>query len=170
MNATPIPSGKRPVSQPSQVNVLFSSLFFAILMAVASFFVFYSITLRTSYVVPSFITVLSFILSFIFTSIFQLVNQCPFNPTAIATSSGIVSTFVLFMIGLLSFSWTGQFLRGVVTSAFPYIPDPLDPRVEEDPAVYSQEEKHEYSRAYAYWMFWGAILPMYSFLGLLGTC
>lgn len=143
---------------------------FATLIAASAYFLFRMSTVRGTFFIPGVLTLVTFVLSFLFTTIFQLVRKCPFNPQTISVASGATSAFILFVLGLLSFSWTGGFLTWIVESAFPYIPDPTTPPEPEDPTLYSHKDKHVYSYAYSYWMFWAGLLPMYTFLGLTGTC
>ena len=143
---------------------------FASLIATAAYFLFQQSLPRGSFLIPGVLTGLTFVLSFVFTSIVQVVRKCPFNPQTVSISSGITTAFVACILGLLSFSWTGGFLTWIVESAFPYHPDPSKPFTEEDPTMYSDKDKYVYSHAYSYWMFWAGLLPMYTFLGLTGAC
>jgi hypothetical protein len=169
MNTSPTPSPKTvsKISRPSEVNKLFTSFIFAALLATCAYFLFVTSVTRSAYYIPGVLTLATFALSFLFTSVFQVVRKCPFNPVSISIASGSIAIFILFIIGLLSFSWTGGFLTWIVTSAFPYVQDST---VVEDPTQYSLKDKHDYSHAYAYWMFWGGVLPMYTFLGFIGSC
>ena len=167
ISPTPTPKAVSKISRPSEVNKLFTSFIFSALLATCAYFLFVISTTRNSYFIPGVLTGVTFVLSFLFTSVFQVVRKCPFNPVSISIVSGSIAVFILCIIGLLSFSWTGSFLIWIVTSAFPYV---QDVKVEEDPTQYSLKDKHDYSHAYAYWMFWGGVLPMYTFLGFIGSC
>jgi hypothetical protein len=168
--ATSSPTTQPKKSRPSETNKLITSLMFATLIAAAAYFLFRTSTVRGSFFIPGVLTISTFVLSFLFTSIFQLVRKCPFNAQTISVSSGATAGFILFVIGLLSFPLTGRFLTWIVESAFPYVPDPTKPHETEDPTMYSDKDKHVYSYAYSYWMFWAGLLPMYTFLGLTGAC
>jgi hypothetical protein len=157
-------------SRPSETNKLVTSLMFATLIAIIAYFLFRTSTVRGSFFIPGVLTISTFVLSFLFTSIFQLVRKCPFNAQTISVASGATAGFILFVLGLLSFPWTGGFLTWIVESAFPYVPDLTKPPESEDPTLYSDKDKHVYSYAYSYWMFWAGLLPMYTFLGLTGAC
>lgn len=166
----PAPSTQPKKSRPSETNKLVTSLMFATLIAATAYFLFRTSTVRGSFFIPGVLTISTFVLSFLFTSIFQLVRKCPFNAQSISVASGATAGFILFVIGLLSFPWTGGFLTWIVESAFPYVPDLTKPPETEDPTMYSDKDKHVYSYAYSYWMFWAGLLPMYTFLGLTGAC
>lgn len=169
-SATPAPTTQPKKTRPSETNKLVTSLMFATLIAIIAYFLFRTSTVRGSFFIPGVLTLSTFVLSFLFTTIFQLVRKCPFNPQTISVASGATAGFILFFLGLLSFPWTGGFLTWIVESAFPYVPDPTKPPETEDPTLYSDKDKHVYSYAYSYWMFWAGLLPMYTFLGLTGAC
>jgi len=169
MNATPAPTKESRPVRPSEVNKLFTSLIFAALLAVAGYLVFTYSSVRSNVRAPALLTLGTFVLSFLFTTVFQAV-RCPFNAVTVSIASGAVSLFILCIIALLSFPWTGPFLQSIVISAFPYIPDPTEPAEIIDPEYYTRKDKYEYSYAYAYWMFWGGLLPMYTILGFIRAC
>jgi hypothetical protein len=73
-------------------------------------------------------------------------------------------------LALLSVPFLGPTLIWIVESAFPFSPDPTKPVQEENPAFYSDKDRHVFSHAYAYWMFWAGVLPMYTILGFIGAC
>jgi len=167
VSATPV-SKKRP----SEVNKYVTSIIFAVILAVAGFL--FPHFLSTRAYISGAIVLLSFVVSFFFNSIFQLLQACPFNPVSAAVSSGVVASVILLTSVLLYIPFVGTFLVGIVDSAFPYIPDPektVDKTVG-DPLnpMLSDMDKHKYSHAYAYWMFWSGLLPMYTFLGFIGSC
>jgi hypothetical protein len=160
------------ISRPTEVNKLVTSALFAAVVAALSYFLFYWVS-RSTFVVPGLLTLSTFVLSFVFTAVFQVL-RCPFNPVTVSISSGGITAFVLLFITLLSIPFTGNTLTWVVESAFPYVPS-TDIAVKEvgaaiDPTVYTDKDKHVFSHAYAYWMFWAALLPMYTTLGLVGSC
>jgi hypothetical protein len=160
----------KPKSRPSELNKLFTSLLFASFLAAGAYFVFAYSTTRSRFRAPALLTIGSFVLSFIFTTVFQVI-KCPFDAATVSVASAGVSLFILFIISLLSFPWTGSFLLWIVSSAFPYVPDPKQPAQFTDQLIYyTDEEKHKFSRAYSYWMFWGGILPMYTILGFIRSC
>jgi hypothetical protein len=171
--ASPTSVGKR-ISRPGELNKFITSTIFAGLLAAFAFSIFYWVN-RSSLTVPGLLTLTTFVLSFTFTSIFQAI-RCPYNPAGVAIASGVITSFVVLFITLLSIPFTGSRLIWVVDTAFPYIPKEGEgPLVTEadapfDPTVYSVKEKHMYSHAYAYWIFWAALLPMYTLTGLLGSC
>ena len=162
------------ISRPSELNKFITSFIFAGLLATFAFSIFYWVN-RSKFIVPGLLTLVTFVLSFIFTSIFQVI-QCPYNPAGVSIASGVITAFVLLFITLLSIPFTGSRLIWVVDTAFPYIPKEAElPIVTEkdtpfDPTVYSDKDKHMYSRAYAYWIFWAALLPMHTLTGLIGSC
>jgi len=164
----PTETVKPKSSRPSEVNKLFTSLVFAGLLAVAGYVLFAYSTTRSTFRAPAILTLGTFVLSFLFTTVFQVI-KCPFNPITVSVASGAVSACILFFITLLSIPLVGPFLRGIVTSAFPYTQTNQLPTG--DPTLfYTSEEKHNYSYAYAYWMFWGGILPIYTILGFIRSC
>lgn len=171
--ASPTSVGKK-TSRPSELNKFITSLIFASLLAMFAFFIFYWVN-RSSLTVPGLLTLVTFVLSFIFTSVFQAI-RCPYNPASVSIASGVITAVVILFITLLSIPFTGSRLIWVVDTAFPYVPTEADsPLVTEadapfDPTVYSVKEKHMYSHAYAYWIFWAALLPMYTLTGLIGSC
>ena len=164
----PTETVKRKSSRPSEVNKLFTSLVFAAFLSTAAYILFTYSTTRSAIRAPALLTLGSFVLSFIFTTVFQVI-KCPFNAVTISVASGAVSATILFFITLLSIPLVGPFLRGIVGAAFPYVAKDELPTGDEE-LYYTNEEKHTYSRAYAYWMFWGGILPMYTILGFIRSC
>jgi hypothetical protein len=161
------------ISRPTEINKFVTSVLFAGIVATLSYFLFYWVH-RSTFIVPGLLTLSTFVISFVFTAVFQLL-RCPFNPVAVSIASGGITGFVLLFITLLSIPFTGNTLSWVVESAFPYIPSPDVPVKEVgvevfDPTVYTDKDKHVFSHAYAYWMFWAALLPMYTTLGLVGAC
>jgi len=164
----PTGTEKRISSRPSEVNKLFTSLVFAALLSTAAFLLFASSTARSAIRAPAFLTLGAFLLSFLFTTVFQVI-KCPFNAVTVSIASAAVSGTILFFVTLLSIPLVGPFLQGIVSAASPYVE--TDQLPTGDPAIYyTNEEKHNYSRAYAYWMFWGGILPMYTILGFIRSC
>jgi hypothetical protein len=127
-------------------------------MAVLGYFVSFYTANKLS--ITGYLVLASFIGGFIFTSVFQAVQQCPFNPVAISIASACISATVLLTAGILYFSFTGDFLMGIVTSAFPI-------EITDDVNLNAM---NTYSRGYSYWMFWAGLLPIYIFLGLAGSC
>ena len=162
------------MSRPSELNKFITSLIFAGLLAGFAFFIFHWVN-RSQFTVPGLLTLVTFVLSFIFTSVFQVI-RCPYNPAGVSIASGVITAVVVLFITLLSVPFTGSRLIWVVDTAFPYIPKEGDtPLVAEadapvDLSVYTVKEKHMYSHAYAYWIFWAALLPMYTLTGLIGSC
>ena len=142
---------------------------FSALLATAGYLVFAMNTSKSTFFVPAVLSLTTFLLSFTFTSVFQLVRKCPFNPVSVSVASGATTAFILFVIGLLSFSWTGSFLLWIVESAFPYVADPTKVQTEVM-GQYSDKDIHVFSHGYSYWMFWAGLLPMYTFLGFIGSC
>jgi hypothetical protein len=173
--ATPPSNVGKRTTRPGELNKFIVSIIFASILAAFSFLIFYWVN-RSQFTVPALLTLATFVLSFIFTSIFQAI-RCPYNPASVSIASGVITAFVLLFISLLSIPFTGSRLIWVVDTAFPYVPTEGDqPIVREadkevfDPTVYSKEDKHKYSHAYAYWIFWAALLPMHTLIGLLGSC
>jgi multisubunit Na+/H+ antiporter MnhB subunit len=172
---TPRSSVGKRTTRPGELNKFIVSLIFAGILALFAFLIFYWVN-RSNFTVPGLLTLATFILSFIFTSIFQAI-RCPYNPAAVSIASGVITAFVLLFISLLSIPFTGSRLIWVVDTAFPYVPSQGDQSIVKeadkevfDPTSYSKEDKHKYSRAYAYWIFWAALLPMHTLIGLLGSC
>jgi hypothetical protein len=167
--ASASPASKK---RPSEVNKYVTSIIFAVILAVAGFL--FPHFLSTRAYISGAIILLSFVVSFFFNSIFQLLQKCPFNPVSAAVSSGVIASVILLTSVLLYIPFVGTFLVGIVDSAFPYIPDPekMVDKTVGDPLnpMLSDMDKHMYSHAYAYWMFWSGLLPMYTFLGFIGSC
>jgi hypothetical protein len=167
--SSPAQTTKYVSSRPSEINKLFTSLLFAGILGAAGFFVFAYSTTRTTFRAPAILGMVTFVLSFLFTTIFQII-KCPFNGVAVTVASGSISLFILFFISLLSFSWTGPFLLWIVTAAFPYVQSPNELPSGDEVTHYTNMEKHDYAYGYAYWMFWGGLLPMYSILSFIRSC
>lgn len=158
------------LTRPSETNKFVTSLMFSLILATAAYAIFSTSNERSPFRAPVYLGLLSFALSFVFSSLFQVIRGCPYNPLGIAFSSGGIAGFVLFIIILLSVPFVGPTLIWIVDSAFPFIPDPAKPVEEDNPAFYSDKDKHVFSHAYAYWMFWAGVLPMYTMLGFIGAC
>jgi hypothetical protein len=158
------------LSRPSETNKFVTSLMFSLILATAAYVIFSTSTDRLPFRVPAYLGTISFFLSFVFSSLFQVIRGCPYNPVGIVYSSGGITAFVLLTLGILSVPFVGTTLIWIVESAFPFIPDPTKPVQEENPALYSDKDRHVFSHAYAYWMFWAGVLPMYTILGFIGAC
>ena len=167
-----------PTKRPNETNKFVTSIIFAILLAIAAFILPYY--LHTKLSISGVLVAISFVLSFLFATIFQVANSCPFNPVTASITSGTIGVYIFVITALLTLPVTGDFLIWIVDSAFPYIPDQPDQDIQQKvdtsnphpPVVpiLDVKNRHIYSHAFAYWMFWGGLLPMYGFLGLLGSC
>jgi len=160
--------------RPSEINKYVTSIIFGALLSTAGF-VLFAYTPFSPLRTTGFLLLLSFVFAFLFNSIFQLTQKCPYNPVTVSVASLITTIVVLFTSLILYIPLIGPFLIGIVESAFPYteLPSPI-PLDKSDPKVIEAESitknKHVYSYAYAYWMFWSGLLPMYTLLSLIGTC
>jgi len=166
------PSRKRP----SEINKYVTGIIYGAVLATVGFFLFSYFDTFNRLRSAGIITVVAFVLAFLFNSIFQVVQKCPYNPVAVSISSAMTTGVIFFTAILLYIPVIGEFLIGIVESAFPYTPVPIslpdDQQAKDQVLAFEaiQKDKHRFAHAYAYWMFWGGLLPMYTLLGLIGSC
>ncbi len=147
--------------RPSERNKLILAISTAVIFSVIAFMCpYYTEYFSTRGSIAALLCLSSFIISFITTSIFQVLQPCPFNPVSVSVASASTSAVVMFFSILLYFQSTGNFLMGIVRSAFPF----------EETGDTLENNSKLYSIGYSYWMFWAELLPLYFFLGLVGSC
>lgn len=149
-----LPQKKRP----SERSKLIVSVIFAGLLAALGYYLSFYTSNKLS--ITGYLVLASFLAGFVFTGLFQALQQCPFNPVTVSVASASIAAVVLLTAAILYFSVTGNFCMSIVTAAFPI-------QVTEDVNL---NEMNTNSRGYSYWMFWAGLLPMYIFLGLAGSC